>query len=176
MVHEIKSKITANVIPFSMHDGKIYLLTVQEGSVGEEKDEKWSSPGGWIEKGETEIETACRELYEETSTMIRVIDSEFYCRKRLKKGTMYSPYCYFITKKELIPYARNPMSASYALYIPYSKMQILLLGFQKNEEIVKLEMKELNTILKDLHEYRDCFVKSLDHFLNWLEATKIIQE
>jgi 8-oxo-dGTP pyrophosphatase MutT (NUDIX family) len=52
---------------FVEHDGKILLI---KRANGKHQNSKWSVPGGKMEKGETEIQGAIRETFEETGVKL----------------------------------------------------------------------------------------------------------
>jgi len=49
------------------HDGEILLI---RRASGKHQNNKWSVPGGKIDKGETEVDAAMRETFEETGIVI----------------------------------------------------------------------------------------------------------
>lgn len=62
---------SCGAIPFILQDGKLKFLLVRHN---EKSGNHWSFPKGHVEKGETEEETAVREVKEETNLDVGLLD------------------------------------------------------------------------------------------------------
>ena len=166
--------LTANITPYTIANNCVYILLVKENSNNKSKNGKWSSSGGWIEKNESELTAACRELYEETNSFIKII-------KKYQNVKKEHEHQYIIYNTNLVKYS-NKNLASYTLYIPYSILNKIVKLFNKqnhnNSEISKLKLKELSKLLLEINskpiKYRNCFISSIKSLTNWFENNEII--
>ncbi|MFK7790819.1 MAG: bis(5'-nucleosyl)-tetraphosphatase [Phycisphaeraceae bacterium] len=71
----MKKDFSCGVIPYRVIDGEREFLLIQHQAG------HWSFPKGHPEKGETELETACRELAEETGISDVEIDEEHHFKE-----------------------------------------------------------------------------------------------
>jgi len=76
---EMNSEKACGAIIFRKENGVLKFLVVQEKSGGH-----WGFPKGHVDQGETETETAAREIYEETGLKVKFLDG-------FRSAVQYSP-------------------------------------------------------------------------------------
>lgn len=109
---------------------------------------KYGFPKGHVERGETEYETAVRELKEETNLAVRLVDGfrrEIEYRIPQKRGTM-KRCVYFLgeyTEGELIRQAEEVLDA---VFVP----------FERAMEMIPFE--NARSVLRAANEYLDSLV------------------
>ena len=80
--------IGAGILPMAINDGKVYFLFSRERNLGDFKEKGlWSDFGGKDENGETPMETAIREGYEESSGLLGTIKDVIFLVKKKKCKT-----------------------------------------------------------------------------------------
>jgi len=97
----MKTIPTAGIILFNVHDEVLLVEHLEDAKV---KVDIWGLPAGKIKENETALQTAVRELFEETGLTVNHEDlrqvPEEYKGKMLYKGTMtLFPYAIFYTNK-----------------------------------------------------------------------------
>ena len=85
----MKYEKSCGSLVYRIENEEIYLLLIRHKSGGH-----WSFPKGHVEKGETEIETALREVKEETNVSVRLKDGfrevvHYYPKPNIKKQVVY---------------------------------------------------------------------------------------
>ncbi len=128
---------SCGAVVFTRVDGEIkYLLVSNPGGI-------YGFPKGHMEKGETETETALREVYEETGVKIRLIsgfrtDDEHLIPR--KKDTV-KHIVYFLGEYEnqSIVYQKDELSGAY------------LLGYR--EAIERFQYESSKRILKEANDF-----------------------
>lgn len=117
---------------FLEHDGKILLL---KRNIDKNYGDKWSSPGGKIDKGETESEAAVREIFEETGIKmdpahIRLVERSFVRFKDM--DFMYTFYIYRIDSLHRPDVKLNP--GEHSAYLWVSPKDALELDLMQDED------------------------------------------
>lgn len=95
MEQEIKKEKSCGAIVYRYLNGELYILMIQM-NVGH-----WSFPKGHVEKNETEIETATREVKEETNI-------DIFVDRNFREMTTYSPLSGVL--KDVIYFVATPIS------------------------------------------------------------------
>lgn len=96
---ELKQETSVGAVVYKNQNNNFYFLLVYSA-----KNKEWSFPKGHIEEGETEIETATREIFEETKIRkIKFIDNFKFVDSYLTKGVLPSTKG-GIVKKNVIYY------------------------------------------------------------------------
>lgn len=135
---------SAGAVIFRKEKGKIFFLLICYGT-----KEKfwWDFPRGQIEKGESEKETAKREIFEETG----IKDLEFIRGFRKSYQYFYRDHTY---KDELV-FKEN------IIYLAQTKIKKIKLSFEHHdfvwlpykEAVKKLTFKNSKEILKEANQY-----------------------
>ncbi|MBQ8292511.1 MAG: NUDIX domain-containing protein [Bacilli bacterium] len=131
----IKEKSCGAVV-YKKENGQIYIL------IEKMKKGHYSIPKGHVENNETEIETATREIKEETNLEVE-IDTNF------KEVVSYSPYegcikdvVFFVAEAKTFDLINQEVEVSNLLWLkPVEAIEILTFGSDK--EVVKKALKYL---------------------------------
>ena len=91
-----------------LHEDKVLLVRRgQSPSFG-----KWSLPGGLVELGETTVEAIAREIMEECSIKIRVVDVAGVITRVVKDDAGRIRYHYVLVDYLAYPYSMNVVAGS----------------------------------------------------------------
>ena len=85
----LRKEKSCGALVYRIKNGELELLLVKHRFGGH-----WSFPKGHVEEGETEVETALREVHEETGLTIQLEDGfrqsvEYYPRPNIRKQVVY---------------------------------------------------------------------------------------
>ncbi len=112
-------EVSAGAIVYTENDGKyLYLLTQNKNG------NHFSFPKGHIEKDESVIETAKREVYEETGIMFELISEKMQVNTYLMPNGIYKDVYYFLGK------ASNTK-------ITKQESEVLVAGWYTKEQVFK---------------------------------------
>lgn len=89
----LRHEKSCGALVFRMQQGSLQFLLLKSRFGGH-----WSFPKGHMESGESEVQTALREVLEETNLSIRLIDGfrqcvEYYPKLNIKKQVVYFLGC-----------------------------------------------------------------------------------
>lgn len=126
---------SCGAVVFSLQESSPRYLLVYDSHFG--------FPKGHMEKGETEEETALREVYEETGLQVKLDTSfrEVICYELPKKPGVYKQVTFFLTSfdpRKQGPSARNEISR--------------IVSVDYEDAIALLWHEELKRVLKKAHE------------------------
>ena len=135
----------AGVILFEVIQNRINMILVRETST-----RKYTEPGGRKEKKDTIIETARKELYEETGAYIWISDAKLLRDWILHGNKKYKAYIIFIKEIDIDDYFGNLEVIEDDNSFPKS--------FLETDDITKVSIEKLQrSILRNSREVIDVF-------------------
>ena len=128
---------SCGVIPYRVRDGKIeYLALFQSGS------STWSFPKGHMEYGETEEQTALREIFEETSLKVS-LDTSFRNEYRyLVDGYIHKTVLYFLASYNDGAFRPQPGEVFGIWLLPYEDA-LEKLDYEQDRSVLRMAERKL---------------------------------
>ena len=113
-----KTVMCSGIIPISYVGRKVLMIKHPEGH--------WGFPKGHVEIGETEKETAIREVKEETGLDIKIISDKRYTQSYIVKENVHKDVVFFIAKLENNNEKRQVEEIEEILWIDINEVENIL--------------------------------------------------
>ncbi len=162
----------AGILPMAKHNGELYFLFGRERRFPKWKDSGlWSDFGGAIEKGETKMEAAIREGYEEMNGSLGSIeDMKKLMDKRLVTVISSTNYATFIIEIEYNEELANNFAKVYDDVYKNNKNKLL-----KRDGMYEKDMAKWVSY-NDLHEFkkeaRIFYKKNISYIIKYFKYIK----
>ena len=121
---------SCGALVFRKYHGNTELLLIKHANGGH-----WSFPKGHMEPGETEVQTAIREVYEETGIEILVDESFRETVSYFPKRDTIKDVVYFLAMAKNVDYRPQPEEISQIRWVEISRVHSIL-SYDNDRQLV----------------------------------------
>lgn len=121
---------SCGALVFRKYHGNTELLLIKHANGGH-----WSFPKGHMEQGETEVQTAIREVYEETGIEILVDESFRETVSYFPKRDTIKDVVYFLAMAKNVDYRPQPEEISQIRWVEISRVHSIL-SYDNDRQLV----------------------------------------
>ena len=162
----------AGILPMAKHDGELYFLFGRERRYPKWRDSKlWSDFGGAIDKGETKMDAAIREGYEEMNGFLGSIeDMKRLMHEKLVTVISSTNYATFIVEIDYSEELANKFATLYDDIYKNDRNKLLKRDGMYEKDMAKwVSYKELQELKK---ESRVFYKKNISYIIKYFKYIK----